>query len=201
MRALIIVDYQIDFLPGSPLGVPGGDEIVEPVNRLIRDADLVVATQDWHPANHGSFASNHAGKSPFEVVDWNGSVQTLWPDHCVQGSKGAELAGSLDWNRVEAVIRKGTDPGIDSYSAFYDNGHLRSTGLAGYLRERATDEVVVVGLATDYCVKFTALDAKECGFSTTVVTEASRGVGLNEGDIEAAYEEMANAGIQVVDRL
>lgn len=201
MRALIIVDYQNDFLPGGPLGVPGGDEIVEPVNRLIQDADLVVATQDWHPADHGSFASNHAGKSPFEVVDWNGSVQTLWPDHCVQGSKGAELAGSLDWNRVEAVIRKGTDPGIDSYSAFYDNGHLRSTGLAGYLRERATDEVVVVGLATDYCVKFTALDAKECGFSTTVVTEASRGVGLNEGDIEAAYEEMANAGIQVVDRL
>lgn len=195
------MDYQNDFLPGGPLGVPGGDEIVEPVNRLIQDADLVVATQDWHPADHGSFASNHAGKSPFEVVDWNGSVQTLWPDHCVQGSKGAELAGSLDWNRVEAVIRKGTDPGIDSYSAFYDNGHLRSTGLAGYLRERATDEVVVVGLATDYCVKFTALDAKECGFSTTVVTEASRGVGLNEGDIEAAYEEMANAGIQVVDRL
>lgn len=199
MNALVIIDYQNDFLPGGPLGVPGGDEIVDPINRLIDGADLVVASQDWHPASHGSFASNHTGTKPFETIEWNGMEQTLWPDHCVQGTTGADFAAGLNWNRVEAIFRKGTDPQIDSYSAFFDNGHKRSTGLSGYLKSMNVTDVVVVGLATDFCVKFTALDAIAEGFRTIVPLETCRGVDLNEGDVETALKEVTTAGAIVED--
>lgn len=199
MNALLIIDFQNDFLPEGPLGVPGGDEVVDPINRLIEQADLVVASQDWHPANHGSFASNHEGKNPFETIEWNGMKQTLWPDHCVQGTTGADFAEGLNWNRVAAIFRKGTDPDIDSYSAFFDNGHQRSTGLSGYLKSLGIEKVIVAGLATDFCVKFTALDAISEGFETVVPVEACRGVNLNDGDVEAAREEMEAAGARIED--
>jgi len=174
MHALIIVDVQYDFLPNGSLAVPLGDEIIDKVNRIQQDYDLVVATQDWHPAGHQSFASAHAGRAPFEIIDLNGLEQVLWPDHCVQESTGAELTDLLDTHRVEAIFRKGTDPEIDSYSGFFDNGKRKNTGLAGYLRDRAVTAVSVCGLAADYCVYFTAMDALEQGFDTYIVEEAVR---------------------------
>lgn len=174
MHALIIVDVQYDFLPNGSLAVPLGDDIIEKVNRIQQDYELVVATQDWHPAGHKSFASAHAGHKPFEIIDLNGLEQVLWPDHCVQGSTGAELSDLLDTHRVEAIFRKGTDPEIDSYSGFFDNGKQKNTGLAGYLRDRAVTTVSVCGLAADYCVYFTAMDALEQGFDTYIIEEAVR---------------------------
>jgi len=201
MRALILVDIQNDFLPGGALAVPRGDEVVPVANRVQPVFDLVVATQDWHPPRHGSFASTRPGRKPGEVDELAGLSQVLWPDHCVQGSRGAEFAPGLEMNRVEAIFRKGTDPSIDSYSGFFDNGHRKSTGLGDYLRGRAANDVYVLGLATDYCVKFTALDARKLGFRTFLVQDGSRGVELRPGDVTRAVEEMREAGIEVVQSM
>lgn len=173
MNALILVDIQNDFLPGGALPVPHGDSIIPVVNRLQEKFGLVVATQDWHPPGHKSFASSHSGKNPFEKVQLSGSEQVLWPDHCVQGSKGAEFHPDLHSNRIEAIFRKGMDVEIDSYSGLYDNDHLKSTGLAGYLKERRVTDAFVCGLAADYCVFFTAKDLIGEGFSTYFIGDAT----------------------------
>jgi nicotinamidase/pyrazinamidase len=198
MTSLIIVDVQNDFLPGGALAVPNGDAVVPVVNRLQPKFPLVVATQDWHPASHGSFAVNHQGKKVFDQVDLKGLPQTLWPVHCVQGSPGAELAPGLNRERIVHVFQKGTDSGIDSYSGFYDNGHRKGTGLAEWLRSKDVTMVYICGLATDYCVKATALDAVQLGFKTYLVEDACRGVNLRPGDVAGAVREMAEKGVQVV---
>ncbi|WP_300596559.1 bifunctional nicotinamidase/pyrazinamidase [Niabella sp.] len=173
MKCLIIVDMQYDFLPGGALPVAGGDTLIPVINRLQPNYELVVATQDWHPADHKSFASQHEGKSPLDMIDWKGGLQTLWPDHCVQGTQGAELHRDLDQRRIEAIFRKGMDPEIDSYSGFFDNGHLKSTGLGDYLKGRGVEEVHVCGLAADFCVYFTAMDALELGLKSAIVASAT----------------------------
>lgn len=198
MKALVLVDVQNDFLPGGALPVPDGDAVISVVNKLQTAFPLVVATQDWHPANHGSFAANHPGRQVFEQIDLNGLPQTLWPIHCVQNTKGAELAGGLHQDRIAKVFPKGTDVGIDSYSGLFDNGNRKSTGLGEWLQARGIIEVFVCGLATDYCVKFTALDAASMGFKTHFIEDASRGVNLHAGDVSNAIEEMKMAGITVV---
>src|ERR1051326_2704482 len=197
-RALIIVDVQYDFIPGGALPTIHGDEVVPVMNRLQPHFDFVVATQDWHPPNHGSFASNHRGKKPGDVVDLHGLQQILWPDHCVQGSHGAELHRDLDRSSIDEIVRKGTDPAIDSYSTFFDNGRRKSTGLENHLREREITDVFIGGLATDYCVLWSARDAVSLGFRTHVVSDACRGVELNPGDIERAFEEMRSIGVSVI---
>ncbi len=197
MKALIIVDVQNDFMPGGALAVPGGYAVIPLINRMMGDFDLVVATQDWHPADHGSFASNHEENDPGEVVDLEGLEQVLWPDHCVQGTEGAALVNTLEQGHVEAIFRKGMEPEIDTYSGFFDNGHRKDTGLAAYLRGKEVEEVWVAGVATDYCVKATALDARELGFETFLIQDACRGVNLNEGDVEAAIDEMRDAGVHI----
>ena len=196
-RALILVDIQNDFLPGGALAVPRGDEVIAVANRMAERFETVVATRDYHPAGHGSFASSHRGHAPGEVIDLHGLSQVLWPDHCVQGSRGAELAATLDTGPVTEVFFKGCDPGVDSYSAFFDNGHRRATGLGDWLRERGVEEVWVLGLATDYCVKFTALDARALGFATVVVEDGCRAVELSAGDGARALAELAAAGARI----
>ena len=198
MKALILVDLQNDFLPGGALAVPHGDAVIPLANTLQEKFALVVATQDWHPRNHGSFAANHPGRKPFEQIDLNGLPQTLWPVHCVQNTPGAELAATLRRERIARIFPKGTDPGIDSYSGFFDNGQRRATGLGDWLREQGVKQVDVCGLATDYCVKFTALDAARLGFKTRVIEDACRGVNLQPGDVAKAILEMKAAGIDVV---
>jgi len=197
MKALILVDIQNDFIPGGALAVPDGDNIVPIANRVMEKFDLVVATQDWHPANHGSFASNHPGKKLFELIDLNGLPQVLWPEHCVQGKPGAEFVKELNTKKITRVFQKGTDAAIDSYSGFFDNGHRKATGLGDYLKQKGVDDVYVLGLATDYCVKFTALDARTLGFKTYFVEDASRGVNLNPNDVANAIAEMKKAGVIV----
>lgn len=197
-NALILVDIQNDFVPGGNLAVAEGTAVVPVANELMAGHDLVVATQDWHPQNHGSFASNHAGKSIGDMIDLNGLPQILWPDHCVQGSSGAEFVEGLQLDTIDKIFFKGCDIAVDSYSGFFDNGHQNDSGLAAYLRDHDVEAVTVVGLATDYCVKFTALDAAAAGFATTVVRDGCRGVELQAGDIEAAYTEMRAAGINVL---
>ncbi|MEM9413989.1 MAG: bifunctional nicotinamidase/pyrazinamidase [Planctomycetota bacterium] len=203
MRALILVDIQNDFTPATAnkpdgaLAVPDGNAVVSVANRLMPDYDLVVATQDYHPAGHKSFASAHDGKEVGEAIVLHGLDQMLWPDHCVQGTSGADLCLELNRDGIDAVVVKGTDPEIDSYSGFHDNGHKKSTGLADLLREHSVDAVDVMGLATDYCVKFTALDAAKEGFATRLIEEGCRGVELNEGDIEQAIEEMKTNGVKI----
>jgi nicotinamidase/pyrazinamidase len=198
MKALILVDIQNDFLPGGALAVPDGDAVIPVVNKLQPAFPLVVATQDWHPANHGSFATSHPGKKMFEQIELNGLPQTLWPVHCVQGTRGAELAEALNRNRIIKIFPKGTDAGIDSYSGLFDNGHRKSTGLGEWLKAQNVTEIFVCGLATDYCVKFTALDAAQNGFKTHLIQDASRGVNLRPDDVKNAIEEMRRAGIAVV---
>lgn len=195
MQALILVDIQNDFLPGGALAVPRGDEVIPVANRLIPRYKLVVATQDWHPADHLSFASQHPGRSIGEVALVDGLEQVLWPDHCVQGTPGAELASLLNTSRIDQVVRKGTDRRIDSYSGFFDNQRRRATGLADFLRQHDVTAVDVMGLATDYCVKFTALDAVDLGFITRVILEGVRGVELTAGDCQNAVAEMQARGI------
>jgi nicotinamidase/pyrazinamidase len=199
MEALILVDIQNDFLPGGALAVPEGNQIILVVNKLQKNFDLVVATQDFHPADHKSFAANHAGKQPGDHIELQGMDQILWPVHCVQGSQGAAFANTLRMDKVEKVFPKGTDPEIDSYSGFFDNGHLKATGLGDYLKEKGVDKVVIVGLATDYCVKFTALDAVGLGFEAVVVKDATRAVNLQEGDFEKALDKMKNQGVTIID--
>jgi nicotinamidase/pyrazinamidase len=198
VKALIIVDLQNDFVPGGALPVPEGNEVVTVVNRLVQLFDLVVATQDWHPPGHGSFAANHPGKKPGEIVDLNGLKQILWPVHCVQQTPGAAFLSGFDRSRVVQVFHKGTDPGIDSYSGFYDNAHRKSTGLGEYLKERRAEEIYLAGLATDYCVKFSAMDAVALGFKTHVIADACRGVNLNPGDVEQALADIQNAGVTLM---
>jgi len=198
MNCLVLVDIQNDFLPGGALAVPDGDKVIPVANQLQAAFPLVVATQDWHPANRGSFATSHPGKKVFEQIELNGLPQTLWPVHCVQNTKGAELAIALNRERITKVFPKGTDAGIDSYSGLFDNGHRKSTGLGEWLKAQGVTEVFVCGLATDYCVKFTALDAAQMGFKTHLIEDASRGVNLRPDDVNNAIEEMRRAGIAVV---
>jgi nicotinamidase/pyrazinamidase len=192
------VDLQNDFLPGGGLAVPDGDKVIPLANQLQGVFPLVVATQDWHPADHGSFAASHPGKSVFTQTELNGLPQTLWPVHCVQNTPGAELAAALNRKRIDKVFPKGTDAGIDSYSGLFDNGHRKSTGLGEWLKSQGVTEVFVCGLATDYCVKFTALDAVQMGFKTHFIEDASRGVNLRPDDVKHAIAEMKRAGIAVV---
>lgn len=192
--ALIVIDVQNDFCPGGALAVSGGDEIMPLVNDLIRNTEHVVLTQDWHPAGHSSFASSHQGRNPYETIAMPYGPQTLWPDHCIQGSKGADFHTGLAWSKAEMVIRKGYRLGIDSYSAFFENDHLTPTGLAGYLRERGIGEITLVGLATDFCVGFSALDAVAQGFATTVRLDGCRAIDLN-GSLDAMIERMRAAGV------
>ncbi len=198
MKTLVLVDIQNDFLPGGALAVPDGDAIVPVVNRLLPRFDLVVTTQDWHPADHGSFAANHPGKQPFENITLNGLPQTLWPAHCVQNTGGACFSPGLDTRRVERVFPKGTDARVDSYSGLFDNGRRSSTGLAEWLKEKGAQELWVCGLATDFCVKFTALDAVAEGFRVNLITDACRGIDLPAGNIAAALAEMQAAGVRLV---
>lgn len=185
-------------MPGGALPTRHGEEVVPVINALQPRFDLVVATQDWHPKNHGSFASNHPGKQPGDVVTLNGLEQILWPDHCVQGSRGADLHRDLDTERIAKLAQKGTDASIDSYSTFFDNGRKKSTGLEKYLRENEVTDVYIGGLATDYCVLWSARDAVELGFATHVVTDACRGVDLQPGDIDRALDEMRSIGVEVL---
>jgi nicotinamidase/pyrazinamidase len=199
MRALLLVDLQYDFCPGGALAVARGDETIAVANRLMPYFSTVAATQDWHPADHASFASQHAGRSPGDVIDLAGSPQVLWPPHCVQATRGAELHGGLERSRITEVFPKGTDRTIDSYSGFFDNGRRKATGLAAWLRERWITQLYVMGLATDYCVKATVLDARELGFSTWVIEDGCRAVELAPGDGERAFAAMRAAGATVVD--
>jgi len=197
-RALVLVDIQNDFIPGGALAVAEGHEVVPVANRVVKEFEIVIATQDWHPENHGSFASQHAGKNPGETIELNGIPQVLWPDHCVQESRGAEFHPDLDTGIFTKVFRKGTDPAIDSYSGFFDNGHLRSTGMGEWLREAGVTDIWVMGLATDYCVKFTALDGVKLEFNVRLIEDGCRGVNLEPQDSESAIEEMRGAGVEIV---
>ncbi len=194
MNALIIVDLQNDFLPGGVLAVPQGDEVIPLANELQRRFDLVLATQDWHPPNHGSFAANHPGKKPGDRIMLDGIEQILWPVHCVQNTFGAEFAPAFDTNRIAHVFHKGVGRNIDSYSTFFDNAHRRHTGLADYLKERSIKDIYLMGLALDYCVKYSVLDARQLGLNTHVILDGCRGIELKPGDIDRALEEMYAAG-------
>ncbi|WP_173933489.1 bifunctional nicotinamidase/pyrazinamidase [Chelativorans sp. Marseille-P2723] len=196
-EALIVIDIQNDFCPGGALAVDRGDEVVPLINELIRRFDHVILTQDWHPAGHSSFASSHPGKAAFETVTMPYGEQTLWPDHCVQGTPGAEFHAGLEWTKAELVLRKGFRKTIDSYSAFFENDHSTPTGLSGYLRERGVEKVTLAGLATDFCVAYSALDARRQGFDATVILEASRGIDIS-GSVAAMTEKMRAAGVELV---
>lgn len=198
MKTLLLIDIQNDFLPGGALAVPEGDLIVPGVNELMPGFGLIVATQDWHPADHGSFAANHPGAAPFSQGILNGLPQTFWPVHCVQHTGGALFAPGLDTRRIARVFPKGTDAAIDSYSGFFDNGRRASTGLSEWLRAAGVRHITAAGLATDYCVKFTVLDALAEGFGVEVITAGCRGVNLQAGDADRALEEMRMAGARIV---
>lgn len=197
MKTLLIIDVQNDFMPGGALAVPEGDKIVPIINRIQPQFDLVIAAQDWHPKDHVSFASNHPGKAAFDEIQLQGKAQTLWPDHCVQGSKGAEFHADLESKQWEAIFRKGTNKTIDSYSAFYDNGHLKSTGLAGYLKEKGTSQLFLCGLAADICVYFSTYDAFKEGFACFFIEDASQ--PLDTEAYKKIKQEMAYLGIQIIN--
>lgn len=197
MKALLLVDVQNDFMPGGSLEVPHGDIIVPLINRVQKYFDLVVATQDWHPQNHKSFASNHSNKKPFEEIDLQGMKQTLWPDHCVQGTKGAEFHPGLEINKIAAIFRKGMDPEIDSYSGFYDNGHQISTGLSGYLKEKGVTEIYFCGLASDICVYYTIKDSLKEAFSATLIEDASR--PLSNDAFASIKNELTKMGVRILN--
>ena len=192
---LVVVDVQNDFIPGGALAVPRGDEVVPMINRLVGRFDNVVLTQDWHPRRHASFASAHSGKKPFETIELAYGQQVLWPDHCVQGTSGAAFHPDLDVTKAQVVIRKGHHRDIDSYSAFLEADRKTATGLAGYLKERGLARLFVCGLATDFCVAWTALDARAAGFDTTVIEDASRAIDL-EGSLSRAWADMTAAGVK-----
>jgi nicotinamidase/pyrazinamidase len=197
MEALVIIDVQNDFMPGGRLEVSQGNVILPIINRLQKHFDLVVATQDWHPQNHKSFASNHTNKKPFEKIILNGLEQILWPDHCVQDSEGAEFDPELDTDKIAAVFRKGMDPETDSYSGFYDNGHRIRTGLSGYLRDKGVTEIYFCGLAADICVYYTIKDSLHEGFSAILVEDASR--PLNDTEFIKIKKELLNSGVQIIN--
>ncbi|MBX8471270.1 bifunctional nicotinamidase/pyrazinamidase [Pseudomonas sp. RIT778] len=195
--ALLVIDVQNDFIPGGQLAVPEGDLIVPLINRLAGQFKQVVIAQDWHPAGHASFASSHPGRQPYDVIQLPYGEQTLWPDHCIQGSRGAEFHSGLDLPHAQLIIRKGCNPDIDSYSAFLEADRVTTTGLAGYLKERGIDTVYMVGLALDFCVMFSALDARAAGFNAFVVLDACRAIDLN-GSLATAIERMQVAGVGLI---
>ncbi|TYB80369.1 bifunctional nicotinamidase/pyrazinamidase [Bizionia gelidisalsuginis] len=196
MKTLLIIDVQNDFMPSGSLSVPFGDTIVPVINSIQTKFDLIIASQDWHPANHISFAANHKGKSDFDKIELQGKTQTLWPEHCVQGTVGAEFHPDLDSNKFEAIFRKGTDKEMDSYSAFYDNGHLKSTGLSGYLKEKGTTKLYLCGLAADICVYFSAFDASKEGFTCFFIEDASK--AIDEKAFIEIKDKMTTMGIKMV---
>ena len=196
MQALVVIDVQNDFCPGGALAVAGGDEIVAGINSRMNEVDAVILTQDWHPAGHSSFASSHAGRGPFELIEMDYGPQVLWPDHCIQGSLGARFHTELHSDRADLVIRKGYNPAIDSYSAFFENDHKTPTGLEGYLRTRGIDRLVMVGLATDFCVNFSAVDAAKLGFDVEVDLSLCRAIDM-DGSLEAARAGMRAAGVKL----
>ena len=199
MRALLLVDIQNDFLPGGALAVPDGAAVIPVANQLMVAFQNVIASQDWHPADHGSFAAQHPGRLIGETVQLNSQAQILWPIHCVQQTKGAAFSGDLDTERIAHVVPKGTDPQIDSYSAFFDNGHLQATGLHSYLQSLGVDALTVLGLATDYCVKFTVLDALKLSYKVSVVTDGIRPVNLHDDDGTKALLQMSEAGAALIN--
>ena len=194
MNALILVDLQNDFMPGGALPVPHGNEVIPIANEMQPRFDLVVATKDWHPADHGSFAANHPGKKPGDRIILDGIEQILWPVHCVRNTHGAEFASSFDATRIAHIFHKGTERNIDSYSTFFDNAHRRHTGLAHYLEKRGIKDIYLMGLALDYCVKYSALDARHLGLNTYVIVDGCRGIDLAPGDIARALAEIKSAG-------
>lgn len=194
MRALLVIDIQNDFCPGGALAVAGGDEIVTHVNALMTEFEAVVLTQDWHPSDHSSFASSHPGKGPFESVEMPYGEQTLWPDHCVQGSEGANFHPALNTDRADLIVRKGFRAAIDSYSAFFENDRTTPTGIDGYLRTRGITDLVLVGLATDFCVNYSAQDAAKLGYTVTVREDLCRAIDLG-GSLNAARADMAARGV------
>ncbi|WP_458627003.1 bifunctional nicotinamidase/pyrazinamidase [Winogradskyella sp. PC D3.3] len=196
MKTLLIIDVQNDFIPNGSLPVPYGDQIVPIINKIQDKFDLVIGTQDWHPKDHISFASNHDGKSVFDEIEIHGQPQTLWPNHCVQGTAGAAFHPDLNTDKFEAIFRKGTHKTIDSYSAFYDNDHLKSTGLAGYLKEKGTTQLYLCGLAADICVYFSARDAVKEGFDCFFIEDASK--ALDKDVFEKRKKEMIAMGIQML---
>ncbi|GLS30041.1 nicotinamidase/pyrazinamidase [Mesorhizobium albiziae] len=196
-KALIVVDVQNDFCPGGALAVDRGDEVVPLINTLAKNFEHVILTQDWHPAGHSSFASTHKGRQAFETIELPYGDQTLWPDHCIQGSDGAAFHSGLVWTKAELVVRKGFRPSIDSYSAFFENDHKTPTGLAGYLRERGISDITLAGLATDYCVAYSALDAAGQGFGATVQLDCCRAIDLS-GSLEKMLGKMKAAGVALV---
>lgn len=197
MRALVIVDVQNDFCRGGALAVPYGDQVIAPINKMMPLFDCVVQTQDWHPDDHLSFASNHDQKEAYGTVEMKYGEQVLWPDHCVQGNHGAEFHPELNTTPSQLIVRKGFRQEIDSYSAFFENDHETVTGLHGYLKSRGVDELVITGLATDFCVKWTALDAVKLGYKTILIKDAVRGIDLDDS-VAKAFQEMKNAGIQIL---
>lgn len=200
-KALILVDIQNDFCKGGALEVPNGDEVVPVANKMItkftKSDDLIIATQDWHPANHGSFASNHIGKNPFQVIDLNGLPQVLWPTHCVENTNGADFHPDL--LPIPNVFCKGEDPTVDSYSGFFDNGKRNKTQLDDFLKQNNVSHLFIMGLATDYCVKFTALDAIDLGYKVVLIADGCEGVNINKTDVENAVLEMINRGVIVLN--
>lgn len=197
MKALLLVDIQNDFIPGGSLAVPGGNEIISIINSLQRQFNIVAATQDWHPGDHKSFAGNHTDKNILDIIELNGLEQVLWPDHCVQGTQGAEFSKELNMNKVEAIFRKGTDPQVDSYSGFYDNDHRKTTGLAPYLKGQQVTDVYIAGLAADYCVYYTAKDALLEGFKTFIIEDAVRAINV-EG-FKKAKEDILSKGGKIIN--
>ena len=195
---LIVTDVQNDFCPGGALAVPGGDAVIEAIQQVAPRFEHIVLTQDWHPAGHSSFASAHAGKQPFEQIELSYGAQTLWPDHCIQGSKGAEFHPALHLPRAELILRKGFRPQIDSYSAFFENDRITPTGLAGYLEERNLTRVFLAGLAYDYCVGYSALDARRVGLQAFVIRDACRAIDL-DGSVAKIEAQFANAGVMLIE--
>jgi nicotinamidase/pyrazinamidase len=195
---LVVVDVQNDFCPGGALAVADGDAVIELIHRIAPKFEHVVLTQDWHPLGHSSFASSYAGKRPFEQVELSYGVQTIWPDHCVQGSKGAEFHPSLHLPQAELILRKGFRPQVDSYSAFFENDRTTPTGLFGYLKERKFTRVFLAGLAYDYCVGYSALDARRLGLPAVVIRDACRAIGL-DNSVEKIESEFVGAGVTLVN--
>ncbi len=195
-HALIVIDVQNDFCPGGALAVPGGDQIVAGINALMGEFSAVILTQDWHPAGHSSFASSHAGKAPYDMVEMPYGPQVLWPDHCIQGTKGAAFHQALNTTRADMIIRKGYNPDIDSYSAFFENDHSTPTGLDGYLRTRGITDLTMMGLATDFCVNFSAVDAAKLGFAVTVRADLCRAIDL-DGSLDVAMTGMRDVGVRI----
>lgn len=193
-KVLLVVDIQNDFLPGGSLAVSNGNKILPAVNRLIDKFDIIVATQDWHPADHISFASNHKSGNEYDVVDLNGISQVLWPDHCIQGSKGAAFHKDLKTDKFAAVIRKGFRKDLDSYSAFFENDKSTPTGLSGFLQTLKITDVFICGIALDYCVYFSAVDSLKCGFSTSIIVDASMGIDFPEDNIENTMNDFKSKG-------